>query len=319
MNRFFKLYNNAKRMHLFRSKFTKRSTSSPGSSKSITRSFCEETELPKALIIRPILFTVAVGGTSFYLASKLREKRRNNLGLPTQHVRRHSSHSLVPSPVQFWNSLPEEKKAIGCLLGINTVVLLGWRFFPEIMRHHFTHNPFSKKVSTLLTSVFSHQSGAHFLFNMVALWSFGCPLYHYLGREYFFAFYLTSGVTASLGSHLFHAALKSPSLSLGASGALFGLLGIVYEQFPDTTLGLFFVIPVTTKTLIPAVAAFDVLGLTGLWHLFMRFKLDHAAHLSGLLAGIIFSKTMLQHQNRKKILDRIQYYKKKVQHLLTAK
>jgi membrane associated rhomboid family serine protease len=74
----------------------------------------------------------------------------------------------------------------------------------------------------LLTAMFLHQQIAHFAFNMLSLWWLGPPLEAALGRLRFIALYLLAGLGGSALSYLL-AAPGQPSL--GASGAIFGLLG----------------------------------------------------------------------------------------------
>jgi len=166
------------------------------------------------------------------------------------------------------------------------------------MSSNFVHSPFSGRVYTMLTSTISHQSGVHFLVNMIAMWSFGGPIHQYLGREQFLAFYVTSGVTAGLTSHLWFSLTKQFSGSLGASGAVLGLVGMFSYLVPEATLLLFFVLPLQAKILTPAIAVFDTIGLSGIWTRIFGFRLDHAAHLGGLACGVALASTILHPQKR---------------------
>ncbi|MER7790319.1 rhomboid family intramembrane serine protease [Streptomyces sp. NPDC097640] len=74
----------------------------------------------------------------------------------------------------------------------------------------------------LLTSVFLHQQPIHIAFNMLSLWWLGGPLEAALGRARYLTVYLLAGLGGSALSYLL-AAQNQPSL--GASGAIFGLLG----------------------------------------------------------------------------------------------
>lgn len=73
----------------------------------------------------------------------------------------------------------------------------------------------------LLTAIFLHGSVLHIIFNMYVLASFGPPLEHALGRMRFLALYVIAGLGGSVASFMY-----SPlnTLSVGASGAIFGLL-----------------------------------------------------------------------------------------------
>ncbi|MEU7156247.1 rhomboid family intramembrane serine protease [Streptomyces chrestomyceticus] len=74
----------------------------------------------------------------------------------------------------------------------------------------------------LLTAAFLHQEPMHIIFNMLSLWWLGPPLEAALGRVRFIGLYLLSALGGSALSYLL-AAQNQPSL--GASGAVFGLLG----------------------------------------------------------------------------------------------
>ncbi|MFE3826040.1 rhomboid family intramembrane serine protease [Streptomyces sp. NPDC059092] len=74
----------------------------------------------------------------------------------------------------------------------------------------------------LITSMFLHEEVWHIAFNMLGLWWLGGPLEAALGRARFLALYLLSGLAGSALTYL----IAAPNqLSLGASGAIFGLLG----------------------------------------------------------------------------------------------
>ncbi|MGW0563472.1 rhomboid family intramembrane serine protease [Streptomyces sp. NPDC003016] len=74
----------------------------------------------------------------------------------------------------------------------------------------------------LLTSMFAHQEVWHIAFNMLGLWWLGGPLEAALGRVRYLALYLISGLAGSALTYLIAAPWEG---SLGASGAIFGLLG----------------------------------------------------------------------------------------------
>jgi membrane associated rhomboid family serine protease len=74
----------------------------------------------------------------------------------------------------------------------------------------------------LITATFLHQQAYHIAFNMLSLWWLGGPLEAALGRARYLTLYLLAGLGGSALSYLL-AAQNQPSL--GASGAIFGLLG----------------------------------------------------------------------------------------------
>ena len=72
----------------------------------------------------------------------------------------------------------------------------------------------------LITAAFLHASLLHIGFNMLALWWFGAPVEEYLGRARFIGLYLVSGLAGSAG-----ALTQTQGVTVGASGAIFGVLG----------------------------------------------------------------------------------------------
>jgi len=73
----------------------------------------------------------------------------------------------------------------------------------------------------LVTSMFLHASILHIAFNMYALWVIGTPVEQYLGRTRYVGLYFVSGLAGSAG-----ALVQAPHTpTLGASGAIFGILG----------------------------------------------------------------------------------------------
>ena len=71
----------------------------------------------------------------------------------------------------------------------------------------------------LITAAFLHANLIHIGFNMLALWWFGAPVEQYLGRARFIGLYLVAGLAGSAG-----ALLQTPGVTVGASGAIFGIL-----------------------------------------------------------------------------------------------
>jgi membrane associated rhomboid family serine protease len=73
----------------------------------------------------------------------------------------------------------------------------------------------------LLTAAFLHYGPIHLGMNMLALWWFGQPLEHALGRARFLLLYLVSGLAGSAGALI----VTPHAATVGASGAIFGILG----------------------------------------------------------------------------------------------
>ncbi|MGI5469785.1 rhomboid family intramembrane serine protease [Streptomyces sp. CA-132043] len=102
---------------------------------------------------------------------------------------------------------------------VNALDLVGWAFDPgELHVVGVAHGEWYR----LITAMFLHEQVMHFAFNMLSLWWLGPPLEAALGRVRFLALYFLAGLGGSALSYLL-AAQNQPSL--GASGAIFGLLG----------------------------------------------------------------------------------------------
>jgi membrane associated rhomboid family serine protease len=87
----------------------------------------------------------------------------------------------------------------------------------------------------LITSAFLHLNLLHIVFNMLALWWFGAPLEARIGRGRFLLLYIVSALAGSAGALI----LNPTEFTLGASGAVFGILGagLVLERQRDYVFG----------------------------------------------------------------------------------
>ena len=105
------------------------------------------------------------------------------------------------------------------------------------------HQPVPE-IFTLVTSQFLHAGFMHVGFNMLFLWIFGNNIEEELGSVNFIIFYLTCGVLAALAQWYF--SIQSAVPSLGASGAIAGVMGAYILKFPKAKiltlipLGFFF-------------------------------------------------------------------------------
>ncbi|KAI7863306.1 hypothetical protein BDF14DRAFT_1745541 [Spinellus fusiger] len=191
---------------------------------------------------------------------------------------------------QKYLSLSEAQVTLACLVALNGVVFAAWQI-PRLlpwMQRWFMHHPAHPRTITLLTSCFSHQGFLHLSMNMVGLWSFGTYLHDTLGREQFIALYLSMGIGANVISHCLSTALRStrPMIpTLGASGAIYGLLSGMAYLHPQSSITMIFLpfLPVTLGHAMPALMALDVAGIIFKWR-----TLDHYAHLAGASFGLSY-------------------------------
>ena len=150
---------------------------------------------------------------------------------------------------------------------------------------------------TLLTSMFMHGGWMHLLGNMLFLWIFGDNLEHVMGRVRYLIFYLVTGLAASL-AHVISTFTfgDNPYIpSLGASGAISGVLGGYLVLFPRRQVR---VILLRMLTSVPAIVA---IGLWFVLQLIQAFGVISAgpqsgggvafmAHVGGFVAGLILVK-----------------------------
>jgi membrane associated rhomboid family serine protease len=139
----------------------------------------------------------------------------------------------------------------------------------------------------LVTYVFLHGSIMHVLMNMLGLYFLGRELEDYLGWKRFLYLYVGCGVLGGLGWLLLSGG--SGGRCVGASGAVFGIIGAFAALFPhrQLTLLVFFVLPVTTSARTLAI----VFGVGSL--LMLRVGgggIAHAAHLAGGVAGYLYGR-----------------------------
>jgi membrane associated rhomboid family serine protease len=147
---------------------------------------------------------------------------------------------------------------------------------------------------TLITAMFMHGGFAHIFGNMLYLWIFGDNLEDALGHARYFVFYLATGILAGLAHVAVTAALGANPLipSLGASGAISGVLGGYIVLFPRRRVRVLWLYSVME---VPAMVAI------GLWFVFQLVSgagmlggemngVAYGAHIGGFIAGVVLVK-----------------------------
>ena len=135
---------------------------------------------------------------------------------------------------------------------------------------------------TLVTHMFVHANFDHLFWNMLFLFFFGVELERRVGETRFLEIYMLSGLAAAFGQML-----VSTGTLLGASGALYGVLGCLAIIAPQIRILLFFIIPLRIQYAVVLFAFMDFLGMMGTGD-----SIAHAAHLTGLLVGLAFGYMM---------------------------
>lgn len=262
------------------------------------RSFRSPSNATRPLrIVGPTLWCLAAASATFLgcacwdVYQEAKEVERRRLRSLTWNRQSEPASQLVPWA--SWQNLPGTEKLVAGAIGVNTAVLAMSRILPGL-QWHFSHIPAGPYNYTLFTSMFGHAGVLHLAANMNGLYNFAPQV----ARSRVFqnsgahltAFYLSAGIFSSLAHHVtskwaspraLHSTFMVPGL--GASGAIFGILGAWAILFPNAQLGLL-LIPgsLPADQALVGVALFETYGLlVG----FRSINFGHAAHLAGLAIG----------------------------------
>lgn len=157
---------------------------------------------------------------------------------------------------------------------------------------------------TLFTSMFMHGSFMHIGGNMLYLWIFGDNLENVMGHFKYLMFYLICGLLASL-AHVYASQILNSGLlipSLGASGAISGVLGGYMVLFPKNRVRVFALRAIIH---VPAIVALGIwialqviswVGVIGQETEGQGGGVAFAAHVGGFLAGVILVKFFAKRQ-----------------------
>ncbi|SHH15628.1 rhomboid family intramembrane serine protease [Thermosipho atlanticus] len=172
------------------------------------------------------------------------------------------------------------------LILVNVIILL----LMQIMKYYFSDSTmvyilfgaqFGPLVSggqwyRLITAMFVHGGFLHLLFNMYALYYLGRIVEGIYGTDKFLSFYFVSGLIGNIATQLFY----YNSLSVGASGAIFGLVGVLFAAgFRKDTP--YILKPLTGTVFLPMILINILFG-------FMPgTNINNAAHIGGFLTGMI--------------------------------
>lgn len=162
---------------------------------------------------------------------------------------------------------------------------------------------------TLIISMFMHGGWAHLGGNMLYLWVFGDNIENRLGHLRYLFFYLLTGIIASLTHVLTTRFLGHDMLvpSLGASGAISGVLGAYLMLYPMRRVHVFFIITIIS---VPALVAL------GLWIVFQIINgmgalggneaggVAYSAHIGGFIAGLVLIRFFLPREEKRVVQRR---------------
>lgn len=179
-------------------------------------------------------------------------------------------------------------KAVKYLLLINLgMFVLELLWAPELI-HLFGLTPALVKkglIWQLVTYMFLHGGFFHLLFNMFALWMFGCEIERAWGTKEFVKYYFITGIGAGLLTFIL--SFNSQIPTIGASGAIFGILVAFALMFPNRPIYLYFLFPVKAKYVVIFFAVIEFFAS-------LRYTSDgigHFAHLGGMVVGYLYIKS----------------------------
>jgi membrane associated rhomboid family serine protease len=172
-----------------------------------------------------------------------------------------------------------------CVYLLQSVVMVGWQFRLELLfglvpvlviKRLFLWQP--------VTYLFLHGDILHILFNMLILWMFGSELEKIWGPRFFLRYYFISGVGAGLLSVFVNMSGVIPTI--GASGAIYGLLLAYGMWFPTRIVYFMFIFPIQMRyfvIIIGFIAFYSSLLSPG-------DQVAHIAHLGGMIFGYLYLK-----------------------------
>lgn len=135
----------------------------------------------------------------------------------------------------------------------------------------------------LLSSGFVHADIAHLLFNCVTFYSFGFALERVIGTGYFVTLYFVGLLVSGVGTCIKHR--DEPNYaSLGASGAILAVLFASTVYFPNSRLLILpFPVPIPAPLFAVIYLAFSYYSSRT-----SKGRINHDAHITGALAGVVF-------------------------------
>jgi membrane associated rhomboid family serine protease len=160
--------------------------------------------------------------------------------------------------------------------------LAGWAlpyYWLGLQPYTVTHNFYIWQLATYL---FLHAGFFHIIFNMFVLWQFGPDLENLWGSQQFVFFYFFTGVGAGLIDVL--AGPNSATLTIGCSGALFGIMIAWALLFPDRLIYLYMLIPIKAKWFVLIIGTIEFINELSA----PGSGISHVAHLGGLLFGYLY-------------------------------
>ncbi|KAI9665245.1 MAG: hypothetical protein M1829_005783 [Trizodia sp. TS-e1964] len=218
------------------------------------------------------------------------------------------SYTPPARSTRLWPDIPPAIATVATIIGANVLVCVLWRFGPaqRLLNKFFVSVSGMPVPLSMLGNTFSHQTPRHLLTNIIMLAIMGPRLHDDIGRGNFLAVYFATGVFASVVSISGYALRGIFSSSMGASGAVLGVLGCWCVYNSDKKFRFFFLPdsmmpPLSSTFIICWWVAVEIIATRMPW-----LGVDTYAHLGGLFAGIVAALILKEYKrpgDHRAILD----------------
>ena len=154
-----------------------------------------------------------------------------------------------------------------------------------------------------VTYMFLHGGMTHLFFNMFALWMFGAEIENHWGTRQFNIYYFVCGIGAAIINLL--ATMGNTYPTVGASGAIYGVLLAFGMMFPNRYIFLYFLFPVKAKYFIAGYALIEFVSGFGSRAMGSGSNIAHFAHLGGMLIGFLYISIKRAELSLSDLIDKI--------------
>lgn len=236
----------------------------------------------------PFVFTVATGSLCVV--------GNQHLGKLISPQSKYDGQTLT----SWWNSRPDWMKVYCLICGSCIAVFSAFRLgslvserYPALwifMNKYFVTSalPTSPAASCaqLILSAFSHINPLHLGINMFILYNVAETMVPEMGKDSFLGAYLFCAVASGFCSLTYQLSRGHYTGSVGASGAILGLLGMVMYTHPEYNFYIIFLpfLAIPARVLMASLITMDLIGVIQGWRFF-----DHAGHLGGMLSGLVWN------------------------------
>ena len=176
------------------------------------------------------------------------------------------------------------------LVLINVAVFIAILINPNLIRYLWNYNVVYNspiEIWRFVTSIFTHASLSHLTSNLFGIICLGYVIEKYLTKTEYLFLYLGTGIITEIASSIYHALFSPHIVGLGASGAIYGLMGFVIATFINDKKD-------KIKNL------FGVIVSSAAVNLFVP-NVDNIAHFAGLFSGLVFGFIFVKYCKHEKM------------------